>query len=155
MANDQLDAATASHKPPRFRYLIDIVVLIAAVFGLENAAEAIYTPRTIESGYLFGLVIQMLEVSISCGLIWLRRERIADIGLKRPQSWPRTFVIGVLLAAIFFGSIYLSERAGFHRELSRFAALQGNLRLTLIFVFYVLIGAGFYEEFMYRGFLMQ
>jgi membrane protease YdiL (CAAX protease family) len=148
---DALQTSTAR----RYRYFIDIVVLIAAVFGLEIAAQAIYTPKTMEGGYGFGLIIQMLEVVIACALIWFRLERLADIGLKRPQSWLRTIGIGVVVAAIVFTAIYLSEKAGFHRDLSRFSALQGNLRLTLIAVFYVLIGAGFYEEFLFRGFLMQ
>lgn len=139
----------------RYRYFIDIVVLIAAAFGLEIAAEAIYTPKTIEGRYVFGLIIQILEMVVACGLIWFRGERLADIGLKRPNNWPRTIAIGVFLAAIFFFGIHLSERAGFHRDLSRFAALQGNIVLTAIVVFYVLIGAGLYEEFMFRGFLMQ
>src|SRR5207237_1926289 len=33
--------------------------------------------------------------------------------------------------------------------------VQGNLELALFGVFYASIGAGFYEEFMFRGFLMQ
>ena len=148
---DALQTSTAR----RYRYFIDIVVLIAVVLGIDAAAVALYKPQTTEGGYVFALFIQMFEVAVACGLIWLRREQLADIGLKRPQSWPRTFVIGVSLAVISFTAIYSSEKAGFHRELSRFAALQGNLRLTLIAVFYVLIGAGFYEEFMFRGFLMQ
>jgi membrane protease YdiL (CAAX protease family) len=139
----------------RFRYLIDIVALVAVVFGIEAAAEAIYTPKSMESRYVYGLAIQMLEVIVAWLLIRLRRETLADIGLKRPASWPRTFIIGILLAALVFAGIYLSERAGLHRDLSRFAALRGNLKLTLLVVFYVLIGAGFYEEFMFRGFLMQ
>jgi hypothetical protein len=139
----------------RYLYFIDIVVLIAVLFGIEAAAAAIYIPKTSEGGYVFALIVQIFEVVVACALIWLRGERLADIGLKRPQNWPRTIGIGVLLAAIFFAAIYLSEKAGFHRELSRFAALQGNPRLTAIAAFYVLIGAGFYEEFMFRGFLMQ
>ena len=139
----------------RYRYFLDIIILIAAVFGLEFAAEAIYRPQTMEGGYVFGLIVQMLEVLLACGLIWFRGERLADIGLSQPKNWLRTITIGVLLAMIFFGGIYLSEKAGFHRDLSRFAPLQGNLTLTLIAVVYVLIGAGFYEEFMFRGFLMQ
>ena len=150
----ELDALRTS-TARRYRYFIDIVVLIAVLLGIDAAAAAIYTPKTIEGGYVFALVVQMFEVAVACALIWLRRERLADIGLKRPQSWLRTILIGVSLSAIFFTAIYLSEKAGFHRELSRFAALQGNLRLTLIAVFYVLIGAGFYEEFLFRGFLMQ
>ncbi|HWY40154.1 MAG TPA: type II CAAX endopeptidase family protein [Chthoniobacterales bacterium] len=148
---DALQTSTAR----RYRYFIDIVVLIAAVFGLEIAAQAIYTPKTMEGGYGLALIIQMLEIVIACALIWFRPERLADIGLKRPRSWLRAIGIGVVLAAIFFAAIYFSEKAGFHRELSRFSALQGNLHLTLITLFYVLIGAGFYEEFMFRGFLMQ
>jgi len=139
----------------QYRYLIDIVILVATVFGLEIAAGAIYTPKTAQGGYLFGLIIQMLELVVACGLIWFRSERLADIGLKRPKNWRRTVATAISLAAILLIGIYVSEKAGFHRDLSRFAALQGNLVLTLIVVFYVLIGAGFYEEFMFRGFLMQ
>ncbi|PYI76210.1 MAG: hypothetical protein DMF01_05230 [Verrucomicrobia bacterium] len=51
--------------------------------------------------------------------------------------------------------MYLSEKAGFRRDLSKFKDVQGNLELTLFGVFYAFIGAGFYEEFMFRGFLMQ
>ena len=140
---------------PRYRYLIDIIVLIAAVFGLEIIGEAIYTPKTEEGGYAFGLSIQMLEVVLAWMLIRLRGERLADIGLRRPQSWSRAFLVGVAVAMTAFVIIYFSEKAGYHRDLSRFRALQGNLKLTLVFVVYVIIGAGFYEEFMYRGFLMQ
>jgi membrane protease YdiL (CAAX protease family) len=148
---DALQTSTAR----RYRYFVDIVVLIAVLLGIDATAAAIYTPKRIEVGYVFALVVQMFEVAVACALIWLRRERLADIGLKRPKSWLRTILIGVSLAAFFFTAIYLSEKAGLHRELSRFAALQGNLSLTLIAVFYVLIGAGFYEEFLFRGFLMQ
>jgi uncharacterized protein len=139
----------------RYRYFLDIVILIAALFGIEAAAPAIYTPKTAEGGYIFILIIQLIEIGLACALIWFRGERLADIGLSRPQSWPRTIGIGVAFAAIAFAAIFLSEKAGFHRELSRFSGLQGNLRVTLVTVFYVLIGAGFYEEFMFRGFLLQ
>src|ERR1700720_538293 len=155
MTQDQIESAATTRGPSRFRYLIDIVILIAVVFGLETGAEAVYTPKSMESGFVFGGAIQMLEVVVACVLIWLRRERLADIGLRSPESWLRTFGIGISIAALVFAGIYFSEKAGFHRDLSRFSGLQGNLRLTLFMVFYVLIGAGFYEEFMFRGFLMQ
>ena len=151
---NQLEPAATSG-PRRFRYLIDIVVLITATFGLELAAEAVYTPKTMESGFMFGGAVQMLQVAIAWLLIRLRGESVANIGLKRPKSWPLTISIGVVIAVLVFVGIYFSEKAGFHRDLSRFSGLQGNLRLTLFMVFYVLIGAGFYEEFMFRGFLMQ
>jgi membrane protease YdiL (CAAX protease family) len=51
--------------------------------------------------------------------------------------------------------MYFSEKAGFRRDLSKFQAVQGNLELTIYGVCYAFIGAGLYEEFMFRGFLMQ
>ncbi len=131
MAKNQIEPVAATRTPRRFRYLIDIVVLIALVFGLEAAAEAAYTPKSMQASFVYGGAVQMLEVALAWLLIRLRGETLADIG------------------------IYFSEKAGFHRDLSRFAALQGNLGLTVYTVFYVLIGAGFYEEFMFRGFIMQ
>src|SRR5205823_5036109 len=70
-------------------------------------------------------------------------------------SWMRTFFIGIGLAAIVFIAMYVSEKAGFRRDLSKFKDVQGNMELALLGVFYAFIGAGFYEEFMFRGFLMQ
>jgi hypothetical protein len=67
----------------------------------------------------------------------------------------RTFIIGIGFAAIVFIAIYLSEKAGFRRDLSKFKEVQGNLELMVFGVCYAFIGAGFYEEFMFRGFLMQ
>lgn len=156
MAENQFGPEAAQTSTARrYRYFIDIVVLFVVVFGIEAAAFAIYQPKTEEGGWGFSLIVQALEVAVAYALIRFRGETLADIGLKRPRSWPLTVLIGISIAAIVFAAIYLSEKAGFHRELSRFAALQGNLRLTLVMVIYVLIGAGFYEEFMFRGFLMQ
>src|SRR5262249_38016193 len=98
---------------------------------------------------------KILLVGVGCGLVLLRGERLADIGLKRPASWIQTVIIAVALAAIVFIAMYLSERAGFRRDLSKFKDVQRNLELAVLGVLYAFIGAGFYEEFMFRGFLMQ
>jgi membrane protease YdiL (CAAX protease family) len=97
----------------------------------------------------------MLLVGVGCGLVLLRGERLADIGLKRPASWIRTFMIGIGLAAIVFIAMYFSERAGFRRDLSKFNAVHGNVLPAVLGVFYALIGAGFYEEFTFRGSLCR
>jgi membrane protease YdiL (CAAX protease family) len=139
----------------RFRYLIDIVVLVLVSLLLEDGAAAIYRPSTEQSLLVFGMFVQLLAVGAGWFLIRLRGDTLADIGLKRPRSWWRTIAAAVLLAAVIFALIYLSERMGFRRDLSRFKAVQGNLELTSYAVLYALIGAGFYEEFMFRGFLFQ
>jgi len=155
MAENQIEPAAATRTPLRVRYLIDIVVLVAVVFGIEAAATAVYTPKNMQSAFVFDAAIQMFQVLIACVLIWLRGERLADIGLKQPKNWWKTLLFGIAIAAVVFAGMYISERAGFRRDLSRFKEVQGNLELAIYGVFYVLIGAGFYEEFMFRGFLMQ
>ena len=156
MTESQVEAAEPSGRPRRWRYLIDIVVLVAVTFLLDAVLGAfIPAPIDWKKGFVFDAMGKMLLVGVAWGLIRLRGERLADIGLKRPASWMRTFMIGVGLAAIVFIAIYVSEKAGFRRDLSKFKDVQGNPELALFGVLYASIGAGFYEEFMFRGFLMQ
>ena len=156
MANDLTEPQNNFRALPRFRYLIDIVVLVAVTFLLDAVLGAfIPVPINLEKGFVFDAMGKMLLIGVAWGLIRLRGETLADIGLKRPVSWMRTFIIGIGFAALVFIAIYLSEKAGFRRDLSKFKDVQGNLQLAIFGVFYALIGAGFYEEFMFRGFLMQ
>ena len=156
MSQSQLGASETTRSPRRLRYLIDIVALTAVTFLLDVVVGAfVHEPIPLQSGLVFDAIGKMLLVGVAWGLIRLRGESLADIGLKRPASWMRTFMIGIGLAGIVFVAIYFSEKAGFHRELSRFKDVQGNLEFTVIGVLYAFIGAGFYEEFMFRGFLMQ
>jgi hypothetical protein len=156
MTESQPEGVEMSRRPPRWRYLIDIVVLVVVTFLLDAALGALIpAPINWQKGFVFDAIGKMLLVVVAWGLIRWRGERLADIGLKRPASWMRTFMIGIGFAAIVFIAIYLSEKAGFRRDLSKFKEVQGNLELTLFGVFYAFIGAGFYEEFMFRGFLMQ
>jgi CAAX protease family protein len=143
--------------PPRpWRYLIDIAALVVVTFVLDAILGAlVHEPISWKTGFVFDAIGKILLVGVGCALVLLRGERLADIGLKRPDSWTRTFLIGVGLAAIVFIAMYLSEKAGFRRDLSKFKDMHGNLEITMYGVFYALIGAGFYEEFTFRGFLMQ
>src|SRR5437762_13275289 len=156
MRGSQLEAAQGTGRPRRLRYLIDIIVLVAVTFLLDAVLGAfIPVPIDWKKGFVYDAIGKVLLVGVAWGLVRLRGERLADIGLKRPASWMRTFMIGIGFAAIVFIAMYLSEKAGFRRDLSKFKDVQGNLELALFGVFYAFIVAGFYEEFMFRGFLMQ
>jgi membrane protease YdiL (CAAX protease family) len=156
MTERHVGAAEGTRRVPRWRYLIDIVALVAVTFLLDAVLGAfIPAPINWEKGFVFDAIGKMLLVAVGWGLIRLRGETLADIGLKRPVSWMRTFMIGVGFAAIVFIAMYVSEKAGFRRDLSKFKEVQGNLELAILGVLYAFIGAGFYEEFMFRGFLMQ
>src|SRR5438552_13534981 len=148
MTEGHVEATDGSRGPRRWRYLIDIIVLLAVTFLLDAALSAfVQVPIDLEKGFVLDAVGKVLLVWVGCGLVLLRGERLADIGLKRPESWTRTLIIGVALAAIVFVAIYVSEKAGFRRDLSKFKPVEGNLELTVLGVFYAFIGAGFYEEF--------
>src|SRR6266550_7976733 len=156
MTENQIEHTGGIRGPRRFRYLIDIIALVAVTFLLDAVLGAfIPAPIDWKKGFVFDAIGKMLLVGVAWGLIRLRGERLADIGLKRPASWMRTFMIGIGLAAIVFIAMYLSEKAGFRRDLSKFKDVQGNPELAFVAVLYALIGAGFYEEFTFRGFLMQ
>jgi CAAX amino terminal protease family. len=156
MTESHVEATEGSRGPRRWRYLIDIIVLMAVTFFLDAILGVfVQVPIDLEKGFVLDAIVKVLLVGVGCGLVLLRGERLADIGLKRPESWTRTWVIGVGLAAIVFITIYLSEKAGFRRDISKFKPVEGNLELAVLGVFYALIGAGFYEEFTFRGFLMQ
>jgi len=156
MTESQVEGTEGSRRPRRWRYLFDIIVLVAVTYLLDAVLDAfIPAPINWEKGFVFDAIGKMLLIGVAWGLIRLRGETLADIGLKRPASWMRTFMLGIGLAAIVFVAIYLSEKAGFRRDLSKFKEVQGNLELAVLGVFYASIGAGFYEEFMFRGFLMQ
>ena len=156
MTENQIEHTGGIRGPRPFRYLIDIIVLVAVTLLLDAVLGAfIPVPIDWRKGFVFDAIGKVLLVGVAWGLIRLRGERLADIGLKRPASWMRTFMIGIGFAAIVFIAMYVSEKAGFRRDLSKFKDVQGNLELMLFGVFYAFIGAGFYEEFMFRGFLMQ
>ena len=156
MTDGRNESSEGTRSAPRWRYLVDIIVLVAVTFLLDAVLGAfISVPMNLEKGFVFDAIGKMFLVAVGCGLVLLRGERLADIGLKRPESWTRTFMIGIALAAIVFIAMYVSEKAGFRRDLSKFKPVEGNLKLAVLGVFYAFIGAGFYEEFTFRGFLMQ
>ena len=156
MTEGHVEASERGRASRRWRYLIDIIVLLAITFFLDAALGAfVQVPIDLQKGLVLDAIIKMLLIGVGCGLVLLRGERLADIGLKRPESWSRTFILGFGLAATVFVAMYFSEKAGFRRDLSKFKDVQGNPELAFVAVLYALIGAGFYEEFTFRGFLMQ
>jgi len=156
MMESYVQTEVGNRRPRPWRYLIDIIVLLAVTFLLDAVLGLfVQVPINLQRGFVLDAIGKVLLVGVGCGLVLLRGERLAAIGLKRPESWLRTFVIGIGLAAIVFAAMYISEKAGFRRDLSKFKDVRGNLELAFVGVLYALIGAGLYEEFTFRGFLMQ
>ena len=87
MANDLIEPQNDVRALPRFRYLIDIVVLVAVTFVLDRVLGAfIPAPINLQKGFVVDAIGKMLLVGVGWGLIRLRGETLADIGLKRLQG---------------------------------------------------------------------
>src|SRR2546421_4464022 len=98
MANDLIETQNNVRALPRFRYLIDIVVLVAVTFFFDAVLGAfISVPINLGKGFVFDAIGKMLLVRVAWGLIRVRGGRLGDIGLKRPASWMRVFIIGIWL----------------------------------------------------------
>src|SRR5947208_843258 len=139
----------------RLLYLIDIAVIALVYFVLDAGTNAIPLP----DDFRIGIVVSTLAKCVVFVFIWfwlrLRGDSLAAIGLKKVRNWLRSIFLGVTVAAVLFIAVYLLERAGFRRDLSAFASFKGNLELTLYQLGGIIIGAGFGEEFLFRGFLFQ
>lgn len=138
------------------RALLDVLLLLA--FGFLVAARL---PRWlmragIESQALVTLVTQGSFLLAVWGLLRWRGLGFDHIGLhggvpmRRFLAWTGALV--TLLLLLGFGT----EALGMRRDLSAFDPLRGNLGLTVFaMLFYGVLSAGFYEEILYRGYLMH
>lgn len=93
--------------------------------------------------------------------LWLRGEGPRGVGLRRDPGWRRIALIGVTAGVGYqFLSLYLVEPltarlVGRLPDVSMFAPLKGNVRLVLLYVAISWTLAGFGEEFVYRGYLLN
>ena len=91
----------------------------------------------------------------------LRGMRWKDVGFARPPSWGITIAVGVFsgifieVFELFVSQPLLVRWMGKMPDLSNFTVVQGNLKLTLIFVVFSWTLAAFGEELVYRGYLMN
>lgn len=108
------------------------------------------------------MVIAPLGNPLALLVIWLLvrsgRGGWSSLGIRRPESWPRTLAIAigtavVLEAAALFTLFSLLPRVGVEPpDLSRFRIIQDNLPVLLVYLMVSWTTAGFAEEVIWRGF---
>ncbi len=107
---------------------------------------------------LSSILLALLMIS---GLLWLRRSSWREFGLRRPKSWPRTFLLaigGVVTIHILVGRILsplVVDLTNQPVDISRFDALRGNLAALISGLIIVWTLAAFGEEMIFRGYVLN
>ena len=151
---DEPIKTTDTQKQPTKKHLLDILFLLLFSIGwilflVQVVMGMFHVPELVAGGFIpTGIML------FTWGLIRWRGDRWANFGLKRPENMKKA--IGVFLGLLIFMwfTVTFTEWLGFKRDLSRFEFIRGDFLLLVYLVVYVLIFAGFYEEIMFRGFLM-
>ena len=152
--SDETIKTTDKQKRPLRRHLLDILFLLLFSIGwiLLNVHVVIgkfHVPELVAWVFIpTGIML------FTWGLIRWRGDRWANFGLKRPENMKKAIVVFLGLLVFMWFSITFTEWLGIKRDLSQFEFMRTNPLLLVYMVIYVLIFAGFYEEIMFRGFLM-
>jgi membrane protease YdiL (CAAX protease family) len=92
-------------------------------------------------------------------LLWAQRSRTPwhEIGYVRPQSWVRSLVIGVLFGSTFklLMKIIVMPLLGADPINQAYHYLAGNTAALPAMLFAVIVGAGWGEETLFRGYLFE
>lgn len=130
-------------------------ILVLGGIGTWLGTDTFLGGMFVTLGYGFSILVATFGLK-SRGSSWL------DIGLARPDSWPRTVLLGIgTLVALLIMTIALQVIALNLPwvevppiDQNRFNPLEGNLLLFLLFVVLAWTTIAFGEEMIYRAFLI-
>lgn len=102
-------------------------------------------------------ILQPLGAVLPLLWAWRSRTPLAELGLSRPRSWAATLALGILCGVAFklvMKSVVM-PLLGAPAVNAAYRHLEGNAAALPAMLFLVVVGAGFGEELLYRGFLFQ
>lgn len=126
---------------------LSLVILVLVALGLPIAYP--------ELG-----VLGSFAIAIAVVLIARKHGSFADLGLRRPESWPKllatTLIYGFAIQMIFTIAIEpgLSRLTGDPVDISIFDGVRGNFVNFLLMMALGWVVGGFLEEFTFRGFIV-
>ena len=148
----------------KFAILLEIAVVFVPLYVLLIVSNQLGGNDFISLGgdvVLVGGPLVYVGMILALAAVWvtskMRGCSWSEYGLARPKSWVRTILMGIgmtivfLVAATLLSQLIKTPEA----DLSRFAPLHGNLPNLIINVVALWFTAGFLEEFLWRGYLMN
>jgi membrane protease YdiL (CAAX protease family) len=114
---------------------------------------------------LAGGALVNLGLVVTIAIFWvvckIRGSTWSDFGLARPKSWGRTILmgigvtVGIIVSFPLLISLIQPVFPNPQQELSRFDFLRGDLPNLILNVLAMWFTAGFLEELLWRGYLMN
>ncbi len=132
--------------------LIDLLLVVAVLVIVKQSV----LPFSVAFA---GPVSTFSVMAVATTLLYRRNSSWADLGLRRPDSWLRTFGLTVLIFAAFLVTVaVLNPLAGMFFEdvgaSGRFDFIKGNLGAYLLIMALVWTHGSFFEELLFRAFII-
>jgi len=148
--------------------LLEIAVVFVPLYALLIISDRLggneFVPLGGGLSLLAGPLVN-LGLVVTLAIMWviskIRGGTWSDFGLARPKSWVRTILMGIgVTVGMIVGFSLLMPLISLAFPIpqvdnSRFDILHGNLPNLILNVVAMWFTAGFFEEFLWRGYLMN
>jgi membrane protease YdiL (CAAX protease family) len=158
----------ASSRTNKLAILLEIAVVFVPLYVLLFISNRLGGDDFLPLGgglYLLGGPLVNLGLVVTIAIFWvvskLRGSTWSDFGLARPKSWGRTILmgvgvtVGIIVSFMFLMPLITLAFPAPPVDNSRFDILRGNLPNLILNVVAIWFTAGFFEELLWRGYLMN
>jgi CAAX protease family protein len=148
--------------------LLEIAVVFVPLYALLIISDRLGGNEFVPLGGGLSLLagpLVYLALVVTLAIMWvvskIRDSTWSDFGLARPKSWVRTILMGIgVTVAIIISFMFLMPLIALAFpappvDNSRFDILLGNLPNLILNVVAMWFTAAFFEEFLWRGYLMN
>jgi len=138
------------------REITDIVLVFGFNIALAMALFGLAGGRADQLEAIIAIAIPVLTIAFVWIVLAVRKQSWAELGLKCGVNWFWVTLQAVAIAALLFAISAGTEYLGFERNLAPLkeaaAAGAGAVAYNMIYAVAVI---GFYEEILFRGFIMN
>lgn len=140
----------------RASFAVDTALFVAAALALLCIDNLLVPP-----GVFQGFLTIIGSFVVVMAITRFRRENLADLGLSKPKRlwslplWVLAIVVVTFSVAIGGQMIVARFIETPPVDLSKFSILQNNVLMLMVSLVSIWVTAAFFEEIVYRGFLLR